>query len=115
MESNLKDKKLNRVSTFFGFVLIASVCIFSKAGFCEEKSVEVHPEYLKAVKAYADAMIEHGRDVYSEEKTPVFVSGGIDLKTHQFVRKQLKGQGIREGDRAYGSNPHHDLNLYQVL
>ena len=75
----------------------------------------VHPEYLETVRAYADALIAHARDDYAEVKSPVFVAGGIDLKTKRFVRRQLKGQGIREGDRAYGANPHQDLNLYQVL
>jgi len=89
-----------------GLVFFATACLGAN---------QVHPEYLKAVKAYADAMIRNGRDVYGSVKSPVFLAGGIDLKKPQFVRRELKGQGIRGGDRAYGANPHHDLNLYQVL
>jgi len=74
-----------------------------------------HPEYLKAVRDYADALIERGRDIYGPVRSPVFVAGGMDLETKEFVRRQLRGQGIREGDRAYGANPHHDLNFYQTL
>lgn len=80
-----------------------------------EKTFEVHPEYLKAVISYADTLVKHGRDTYGSAKSPVFVAGGLDLKTCEFVRRPLKGQGIREGDRAYGANPHHDLNFYQIL
>ena len=116
MESNLKDKKLSSALTFFVVLLmIPGICFVDKVGFCGEGAGEVHPEYKKAVEAYADALIRHGRDIYSKENSPVFVAGGIDLKTQRFVRSELKGQGIREGDRAYGANPHHDLNLYQVL
>ena len=96
--------------------LLAAGAIFvGGVGAYGEELREVHPEYLKAVKAYADAMIQDGRDTYGNVKSPVFVSGGIDLGTHQFARRDLKGQGIREGDRAYGANPHHDLNFYQIL
>jgi hypothetical protein len=80
-----------------------------------DTNLEVHPEYLKAVVDYADTLLEHGRDAYGDAKSPVFVAGGLDLKTYEFVRRELKGQGIREGDRAYGANPQHDLNFYQVL
>lgn len=76
---------------------------------------DVHPEYLKAVTDYADAIIRHARDSYGDVHSPVFVAGGIDLHTNQFVRANLEGQGVRQGDRAYGANPHHDLNLYQIL
>ncbi|MHC4647615.1 MAG: hypothetical protein ACYTBJ_19285, partial [Planctomycetota bacterium] len=80
-----------------------------------DRSLEVHPEYLRAVIDYADTLLEHGRDSYGDAKSPVFVAGGLDLKTFEFVRRQLKGQGIREGDRAYGANPQQDLNFHQVL
>ncbi|MHC4620618.1 MAG: hypothetical protein ACYTEQ_22960 [Planctomycetota bacterium] len=90
-------------------VLLCSLQAYGRQG------DEVHPEYLKAVRCYADAMIKDGRDTCGREKSPVFIAGGLDLKTHAFVRRQLKGQGIREGDRAYGANPHHDLNFYQTL
>jgi len=82
---------------------------------CGGQSESIHPEYLNAVKAYANTLIEHGRDSYGQVESLVFVAGGIDLKTNRFVRRKLEGQGIREGDRAYGANPHHDLNLYQTL
>jgi len=82
---------------------------------CPQVSADTHPEYLQAAVDYADAMLEHGTDSFGSVKSPLFVAGGLDLRTYEFVRRELKGQGIREGDRAYGANPHHDLNLYQVL
>jgi len=82
---------------------------------CPQVSADTHPEYLQAVVDYADAMLEHGTDSLGSVKSPLFVAGALDLRTCEFVRRELKGQGIREGDRAYGANPHHDLNLYQIL
>ena len=32
-------------------------------------------QYLKAVQAFADRVLEHGRDEYGEKKTPLFVDG----------------------------------------
>jgi len=116
MQANPKHKKLSSALTLFvALLMIPGISFVDKVGFCEDVSQEVHPQYKKAVVAYADTMIRYGRDTYSKQKSPVFVSGGIDLKTHRFVRSELKGQGIRQGDRAYGANPHHDLNLYQLL
>jgi len=101
MESNVKAKKLSAALTFFVVLLmIPGICFVDKVGFCGEGPGEVHPEYRKAVEAYADALIRHGRDIYSKENSPVFVAGGIDLKTQRFVRSELKGQGIREGALA---------------
>ena len=97
------------------FVFGCMIGFWSAFAACGGQSKSIHPEYLNAVKAYADAIIEHGRDSYGQVRSPVFVAGGVDLKTNQFVRRKLEGQGIREGDRAYGANPHHDLNLYQTL
>jgi hypothetical protein len=116
MKSRLNHTKFSTVLASFVVLLVPAggICA-GKNHVCNRQFGEVHPEYLKAVKAYADAIIRDGRDTYGDVKSPLLVTGGIDLKTHQFVRRELKGQGIREGDRAYGTNPHHDLNLYQIL
>jgi len=95
----------------WSFLVAGVVCCAAFAG----HRGGVHREYLAAVKDYADALITHGRDTYGTVHSPLFLAGGIDLKTNEFVRRKLEGQGIRQGDRAYGANPHHDLNLYQVL
>ena len=102
-----------RLSNFFSSVLL--IVVLCSGGLCGKDISGDGAAYLEAVKAYADALILHGRDVYGGVKSPVFVTGCIDLKTNSFVRRKLEGQGIREGDRAYGANPHQDLNFYQVL
>jgi len=81
-------------------------------------------DYLKIVRAYADAMIEHGRDVYGNEHSPLFAEA---LDRHSM--RMLEGDalekvasipreawGIRPHDRMIaGANPQHCQNLYQVL
>jgi len=73
-------------------------------------------DYLRVVRAYADAMIEHGRDVYGSEHSPLFAAA-LDRETLRLPSKQPPGvPGIREHDRATaGANPMHHENLYQVL
>lgn len=102
-------KSINLLSLTSVFIFVIGLAAFGPV------SGAVHQEYLQAVRAYADTMLSQGRDTYGSEKSAVFLAGDIDLKTYQFVRRELKGQGIRQGDRAFGANPHHDLNLYQIL
>ncbi|MFH1267315.1 MAG: hypothetical protein ABIK89_16450 [Planctomycetota bacterium] len=82
------------------------------------------PDYLKIVRDYADAMIEHGRDRYGPVESPLFAAA-LDRK----MLKLLEGEaldralniprsqwGVRPNDRTpSGANPMHDENLYQVL
>ena len=87
---------------------IAFLCLPSPA------SPQRAPDYLQIVRAYADAMIEHGRDVYGPERTPLFASA-LDRSTMR-IGDFPEIEGIREHDRVTrGSNPMHDQNLYQVL
>lgn len=74
------------------------------------------PDYLGTVQAYADAMIDHGRDVYGTEQTPLFAAT-LDRATMRLpVKTPPAVPGIRAGDRTLsGANPMHDQNLYQVL
>lgn len=84
-------------------------------------------DYLGIVKAYADAMIEQGRDTYGKEHSPLFATM-LDRKTMRMFseaeQKRLwrirlddwENWGIRNRDRVFkGANPMHDENLYQVL
>lgn len=82
------------------------------------------PDYLQTVKAYADTMLDHGRDTYGKEHTPLFAE-----ELDQTTMRMLEGKalekvaaidredwGIRSHDRMLGgANPQHCLNLYQVL
>jgi hypothetical protein len=82
------------------------------------------PDYLAIVKAYADAMINRGRDVYGKEHSPLFAEE-LNRKTLQMLEGEplLKARaipygewGIRPHDRMLGGgNPQHCLNLYQIL
>src|SRR5687768_5589828 len=79
------------------------------------RPADASPDYLQVVRAYADTMIQHGRDEYGSIKSPLFAST-LDRKTLKVPEKFLGNiDGIRNSDRALGANPMHDENLYQVL
>lgn len=81
-------------------------------------------EWLGVVRAYADAMLEHGRDTVGAEHSPLFAEA-LDRKTLKLLEgdalKKAAGisraaWGIRPGDRMLaGGNPQHCQNLYQAL
>jgi hypothetical protein len=92
---------------------------FTIAGLCCAAwplvAAEAAPDYLKVVRAYADTMIQHGRDEYGSVKSPLFAST-LDRTTLKVPEKFVGTiEGIRNSDRALGANPMHDQNLYQVL
>jgi len=71
-------------------------------------------DYLDVVQAYADALLEHGRDSRGEVTSPL-VASALDRKTFG-VPEAGDIEGIRTNDRMLtGANPMHDENLYQVL
>jgi len=81
-------------------------------------------DYLAIVRAYADAMIEHGRDEYGQECSPLFAEE-LDRRTMRMLEGKALEKvaaisrdqwGIRPHDRMLGGgNPQHCQNLYQVL
>jgi hypothetical protein len=81
-------------------------------------------DYLAIVKAYADAMIENGRDVYGQEHSPLFAEE-LDRRAMQMLEGDTirivaaisyEQWGIRPHDRMLGGgNPQHCQNLYQIL
>jgi len=81
-------------------------------------------DYLAVVRAYADAMLEHGRDVYGDEHSPLFAEE-LDRRSMRMLEgDRLKAAadipfaewGIRPHDRMLGgANPQHCQNLYQIL
>ncbi len=87
-------------------------------------TASMSPDYLKVVRAYADAMLERGRDTYGKVYSPLFAATldrtTLTLPTGKRL-EQIKNiprakWGIRSHDRMLtGANPMHDLNLYQVL
>ncbi len=81
-------------------------------------------DYLATVRAYADAMLEHGRDVYGKKHSPLFAEE-LDRGTMRMLKGESAEKvaaltrdewGIRSHDRMLGgANPQHCQNLYQVL
>jgi len=72
--------------------------------------------YLELVKAYADTLLEHGRDKYGSVHSPLIAST-LDRRTLSLPGERPPNiKGIRNGDRATtGSNVFHDQDLYQIL
>ncbi|MHC4179878.1 MAG: hypothetical protein ACYSWU_20420, partial [Planctomycetota bacterium] len=50
----------------------AALALLGGQGQCQEPD---GGRYIGAVRAFADATVEHGRDKYGEEETPLFVDG----------------------------------------
>jgi hypothetical protein len=96
--------------------MVCSICLFLTATASPGLAAGKQPDYLKIVKTYADALIEHGRDTYGTEKSPLFAST-LDRGTLSLMSdKPGRIQGIRNGDRSLsGANPMQDQNLYQIL
>jgi hypothetical protein len=76
------------------------------------------PDYLGRARSCADTLLEHGRDRYGTEHSPLIASA-LDRKTLsliEFEGKPPRMEGIRNGDRALkGANPMHDQDMYQSL
>ena len=85
-------------------------------------------DYAAIAKAYADYMIDHGRDTYGKVHTPLFLTT-LDRKTgtpfnppyprviaKPFAPGLRRDHKMRPYDRTYeGSNPLQDLPLYGLL
>ena len=94
----------------------------ASAGFSQEAVKSA--DYLQIVTAYADAMLERGRDVYGSDQSPLFASALGRKSMRLFEGAALEeiagitrdSWGIRPHDRVLtGANPMHDQNLYQIL
>ncbi|MHC4477729.1 MAG: hypothetical protein ACYTEL_18955 [Planctomycetota bacterium] len=97
-------------------VALTSIVIPANAAEAREPRLASGPDYLRLVKRYADALLEHGRDTYGTVNSPLIASA-LDRKSLTLITEDLgRIQGIRNGDRSlYGANPMHDQDLYQVL
>ena len=96
-------------------VAVVSGCLLLVGGaHAQEASRGKQRDYLKVVKAYAETLVERGRDTYGAKKTPLFAAS-LDRKN--LAPGNFPGiAGIRVQDRCFGcANPMHDQNLYQVL
>lgn len=80
------------------------------------------PSLLEVVRGYADAMIEHGRDVYGGKKSGLLLSALDRATLKPLAIRPTPPGGIRRGDRVglpwlelVGANPQLDENLLRVL
>ena len=74
-------------------------------------------DYLDRVIAYADALIEKGRDEYGTVHSPLFAST-LNRKTLRLANEIEIGKidGVRENDRSrFGANLIHDEYLFKIL
>jgi hypothetical protein len=85
-------------------------------------------DYVGIAEAYADFMIEHGRDVYGPKQTPLFVTG-MDRHTGKMIsppfahvkRKPFmpgweRDRELRGSDRNYGNaDPLDQLTLLKLM
>ncbi len=105
-------------------IALLSCFVISGGARATEAAPDGRPDYLSVVQAYADAMIEHGRDSYGNEHSPLFAEE-LDRKTVRMLEGEALEKaaaiprddwGIRSHDRMLGgANPQHCQNLYQVL
>jgi len=85
-------------------------------------------DYRAIVKAYADYMIEHGRDRYGQVHSPLFMTvlnrktgkafkpGYPHVITKPYAPGLRRDHKMRPYDRTYrGSNPLEDIPLYELL
>lgn len=73
--------------------------------------------YFDAVKAYADAMISSGRDVYGSEHSPLFASA-LNRQTLKIGFTEDFGDisGVRAHDRSVnGANPLEEVGLFEIF
>jgi len=71
------------------FALLAVLLLMPLAGLRAAESASEADRYLKIVRAYADCMIEHGRDTYGKEHSPLF-AGMLSRKTHAIFHYPFK-------------------------
>ncbi|MBC8872679.1 MAG: hypothetical protein H8E44_24870 [Planctomycetes bacterium] len=76
--------------------------------------------YLQMAKAYADGMIQLGRDRYGDQHSPVFVST-LDLRTMKMPSstseptRKMYSSFFRAEDYSTSANPMYHIDLYQLL
>ena len=96
-------------------VAMAAACLLFAAGIQAEETLPGKQlDYLKIVQAYADTMIERGRDTYGLQHSPLFAAALNRRRLMPGLFPDISG--IRNGDRCTtAANPMHDQNLYQIL
>ena len=112
---NVLIKRKNNIKKQLFIVCLILMMMIVKAAAADRE--QNNGWLLEIVKAYADAMIEKGRDVYGGENSPLFAAA-MDRKT--MSTGSMEGfesvPGVRENDRSLGgANPQEDMALYSIL
>ena len=81
-----------------------------------ESEAERSERYLEVVQTFADTLLEHGRDHYGPENTPLWAAM-LDAESLSMPGAQgLANAGLRSAERAVGgSNLQHDVITIQAL
>ena len=80
------------------------------------------PNFLDVVRRYADTMIEHGRDIYGDTKSGLFLSALDRYSLGPLTVRPAPPAGARREDRSglpwrklVGANPQLDQNFLRIL
>ena len=107
--------------------IIAAIALLTTTievtGAAEEKGSNTAPlasvlsvdKFMETVHKFADVRMQHGRDRYGDEHSPLFASA-LDRNSLDLPSDPSDIEGIRYSDRSqWGGNPHHDENFYLLL
>ncbi len=111
------DKVTGVLTILWIFFLIPPPMGTATSGQGTSQEFQQAPDYLELARKYADAMIEHGRDLYGDVHTPLFAAA-LSRESLQLGSKDEFGsiQGVRENDRSLGgANPWDHMALYPLL
>jgi pectate lyase len=78
-------------------------------GTAHQAMAETPPTRVEAVRTFADTLIEHGRDTYRDEPTPLFVDR-LNMETLEAVRAKDD-----QGNEVLPSNLARHQNLFRTL
>ncbi|WP_375586313.1 hypothetical protein [Cyclobacterium xiamenense] len=109
-------KMKNANDTMRHVALLLGVLVLGLYSFVSNEETK-RDALLEMVKAYADAMIEKGRDSYGELQSPLFAAA-LDRSNMTLGSAEIFGeiQGVRKSDRSLGgANPQEDRSLYAIL
>jgi len=83
----------NEMSRLFyrGVLFLAAVLALPASQVVSETAGPTAKRYVEAVRSFADTILNHGRDVYGKEKTPLFVDG-LNAETLAPVKWECRGQ-----------------------
>lgn len=113
----IRKKKEAKLRKYLALIIYSVIVITNNELNAANLDRMDQPNYLTIVKAYANAMIEQGRDSYGTEYSPLFAAA-LDRETMKIASKEDFGSipGIRENDRSLGgANPLSDIGLYEIL